>query len=111
MRKTVVINVVGLSMELVTPEDTPALHAFLSSSAFNTIVEPAFPALTCTAQANYLTGEIATLYHPRIDGHNTPPPSPPLSLSLSDHLTPPRPSPSGVISSIPFSPNHYDCIN
>jgi predicted AlkP superfamily pyrophosphatase or phosphodiesterase len=54
LKRTVVINVVGLSESLLGP-DTPRLEAFRRRGALSRI-EPAFPAVTCTAQANYLTG-------------------------------------------------------
>lgn len=41
----------------MTPETTPRIHAFLNSSGAKLKdIEPAFPAVTCTAQASYLTG-------------------------------------------------------
>lgn len=54
MRRTAVINVVGLSESLLGPH-TPRLNAFRARGAMCQI-EPAFPAVTCTAQSNYLTG-------------------------------------------------------
>lgn len=54
MKRTAVINVVALSKGLIG-EYTPAISSFLKKGGFATI-NPAFPALTCTAQANYLTG-------------------------------------------------------
>jgi len=54
MKRTAVINVVGLSESLLGPH-TPRLNAFRQQGALCHIV-PAFPAVTCTAQANYLTG-------------------------------------------------------
>ena len=53
MTKTVVLNVVGLTPALAAR--MPALSAWRASGASATIA-PAFPAVTCTAQANYLTG-------------------------------------------------------
>lgn len=55
MKRTAVINVVGLSESLLGP-DTPRLNAFRQAGAMCRI-EPAFPAVTCTAQSNYLTGQ------------------------------------------------------
>jgi len=55
MQRTVVLNVVGLSPSLIG-DDTPRLRAWAGRAATATI-EPAFPALTCPAQATYLTGE------------------------------------------------------
>ena len=54
MKRTVVLNVVGLCQSLIGPA-TPRIQRFRSEGAIATIV-PAFPAVTCTAQSNYLTG-------------------------------------------------------
>ena len=54
MPRTAVINIAGLSGSLLG-EHTPRLEAFRRRGAFCRIA-PAFPAVTCTAQANYLTG-------------------------------------------------------
>jgi len=54
VKRTAVINVVGLSESLLGPH-TPRLNAFRKQGAFCRIA-PAFPAVTCTAQSNYLTG-------------------------------------------------------
>ena len=54
MKRTAVINVVGLS-EALLGEHTPHIQAFRERGALARI-EPAFPAVTCTAQSNYLTG-------------------------------------------------------
>jgi predicted AlkP superfamily pyrophosphatase or phosphodiesterase len=54
VRRTVVIDVVGLTEALLGPA-TPRLTAFAARAALRHIV-PALPAVTCTAQANYLTG-------------------------------------------------------
>jgi predicted AlkP superfamily pyrophosphatase or phosphodiesterase len=51
--RTVVLNVVGLSGAAL--ERTPRIRAFREQHASVPIV-PAFPAVTCTAQACYLTG-------------------------------------------------------
>ncbi|WP_224490122.1 alkaline phosphatase family protein [Robertkochia flava] len=56
MRKTVVINIVGLSPSLLG-ENTPFLNDFLSRGSM-TRIRPAFPAVTCTAQSAYLTGKL-----------------------------------------------------
>ncbi|HEY4652105.1 MAG TPA: alkaline phosphatase family protein [Pontibacter sp.] len=55
MRKTVVINVVGLSGSLIG-ENTPFLARWSAGSRLATI-KPAMPAVTCSAQATYLTGK------------------------------------------------------
>src|SRR5438128_175468 len=54
MKRTAVINVVGLTSSLIG-EHTPRIQAFLKLGAAVPIV-PAFPAVTCTAQSTYLTG-------------------------------------------------------
>ncbi|HTL58597.1 MAG TPA: alkaline phosphatase family protein [Candidatus Limnocylindrales bacterium] len=54
MKRTAVIDVVGLSESLLGPQ-TPRISAFIKQGAACRI-RPAFPAVTCTAQANYLTG-------------------------------------------------------
>jgi predicted AlkP superfamily pyrophosphatase or phosphodiesterase len=53
MRKTVVMNVVGLTQALLA--HAPQLRAWAQTAALARI-RPAFPAVTCTAQADYLTG-------------------------------------------------------
>jgi len=55
LKRTVVINVVGLSESLLGP-DTPRLNAFRQRGKLCRIA-PSFPAVTCTAQADYLTGQ------------------------------------------------------
>ena len=54
MKRTAVINVVGLTDSLLGV-NTPRINQFISRGAKAGIV-PAFPAVTCTAQAGYLTG-------------------------------------------------------
>jgi predicted AlkP superfamily pyrophosphatase or phosphodiesterase len=54
VKRTAVLNVVGLTESLLGP-GTPQMSAFVRSGAMASIV-PAFPAVTCTAQSNYLTG-------------------------------------------------------
>ena len=61
MRRTAVLNVVGLTESLFGPH-TPHLERFRARGSWTRIV-PAFPAVTCTAQANYLTGQ-----PPRVHG-------------------------------------------
>ncbi|NJB35038.1 alkaline phosphatase family protein [Croceivirga sp. JEA036] len=58
MNKTVVINVVGLTKRLLGAH-TPFLTTFLAASK-QQFIQPAFPAVTCTAQSNYLTGKLPT---------------------------------------------------
>src|SRR5271170_2871559 len=55
MNRLAVINVVGLTEALVG-EHTPRIAAFRQRGALAHIA-PAFPAVTCTAQSNYLTGK------------------------------------------------------
>ena len=54
MKRTAVINVVGLTESLIGA-DTPQIRQFRENRAL-AHVDPAFPAVTCTAQSNYLTG-------------------------------------------------------
>jgi predicted AlkP superfamily pyrophosphatase or phosphodiesterase len=55
MNRLAVINVVGLTEALIG-EHTPHIAKFRNSGALAQIA-PAFPAVTCTAQSNYLTGQ------------------------------------------------------
>lgn len=55
MNRTAVINVVGLSDSCLGTK-TPRLNEFVSRNRKATI-SPAFPAVTCTAQSNYVTGK------------------------------------------------------
>ena len=55
MKKTVVINVVGLTKKLIGAH-TPFIKSFLESGSYQ-FIEPVVPAVTCTAQATYLTGK------------------------------------------------------
>ena len=54
MKRTAVINVVGLSESLIG-EHTPLISAFRNRHQLGHIT-PAFPAVTCTAQSDYVTG-------------------------------------------------------
>src|SRR6266567_7080024 len=54
MKRLAVLNIVGLTESLVGPH-TPRLDEFLKKGV-KARVTPAFPAVTCTAQSNYLTG-------------------------------------------------------
>lgn len=56
MHNTVVIDVVGLTRALLG-EHTPNLNRFLQSSG-SANIQPVIPAVTCTAQATYLTGKL-----------------------------------------------------
>src|SRR5947209_2831334 len=53
MKRTAVINVVGLTKPLLAR--MPRLRAFAAGLKISQ-VRPAFPAVTCSAQATYLTG-------------------------------------------------------
>jgi predicted AlkP superfamily pyrophosphatase or phosphodiesterase len=55
MRKTVVLNVVGLSRRVIG-EHTPFIKSFLESGN-HALIEPVLPAVTCSAQSTYLTGK------------------------------------------------------
>ncbi|MFN7137741.1 MAG: alkaline phosphatase family protein [Limisphaerales bacterium] len=55
MNRTVVINVVGLTESLIG-EQTPHIQNFKKKNKLARI-RPAFPAVTCTAQSNYVTGK------------------------------------------------------
>src|SRR5271154_5604826 len=56
MNRLAVINVVGLTESLIG-EHTPCIVEFRQRGALAQIA-PAFPAVTCTAQSNYLTGQL-----------------------------------------------------
>ena len=56
MNRLAVINVVGLTEALIG-EHTPRIAEFVKRGALAKI-SPAFPAVTCTAQSNYLTGKL-----------------------------------------------------
>lgn len=53
MHRTVVLNVVGLTPALLG-ENTPSLNKLTANS---TTIKPVTPAVTCSAQATYLTGK------------------------------------------------------
>ena len=55
MQRVAVINAVGLTESLLG-DNTPRLNAFRQKGKL-VAIKPAFPALTCTAQSNYLTGQ------------------------------------------------------
>ena len=58
MKRTAVLNVVGLTRGLIG-EHTPRIDAYMRS--FHSVdIDPALPAVTCTAQSDYLTGERPT---------------------------------------------------
>ena len=58
MNRVVVINVVGLCDRHIGP-DMPFLSAFCERTQHRHI-DPAFPAVTCTAQSDYATGKTAS---------------------------------------------------
>ncbi len=58
MKRTAVLNVVGLCPRLIGPH-TPRLRAYRDRGAHG-VIRPAFPAVTCTAQSDYLTGTPAS---------------------------------------------------
>ena len=55
MKKTVVINVVGLTKRLIG-EHTPFIKSFLVRGQAS-YIEPVLPAVTCAVQSTYLTGK------------------------------------------------------
>lgn len=55
MRKTVVINVVGLTKRLIG-EHTPFIKSFLENGNF-AYIKPMLPAVTCAVQSTYVTGK------------------------------------------------------
>jgi predicted AlkP superfamily pyrophosphatase or phosphodiesterase len=55
LKRIAVLNVVGLCESLLG-EHTPLINSFLANHS-KALIEPAFPAVTCTAQSNYLTGQ------------------------------------------------------
>ncbi len=57
MKRTVVLNVVGLTESLIG-EHTPQIKSFAMAHSVAPI-KPAFPAVTCAAQSSYLTGHSA----------------------------------------------------
>ncbi len=58
MNRTAVINVVGLTNGLLG-DHTPRMKAFADRGHLSTF-KPAFPAVTCTAQSDFLTGKSAS---------------------------------------------------
>lgn len=55
MKKTIVINVVGLTNRLIG-EHTPFIKSFLEKG-HATVIQPMLPAVTCAVQSTYLTGK------------------------------------------------------
>ena len=60
MQKTVVINIVGLTKRLIS-KHTPFIKSFLNEGNIS-LIKPTLPAVTCTAQSNYLTGKPPNLH-------------------------------------------------
>ena len=60
MTRTAVLNIVGLTPSLIGSH-TPHLNAWAGRGRVLT-VEPAFPAVTCTAQSDYLTGHYPAVH-------------------------------------------------
>src|SRR5688500_448037 len=58
MNRTAVLNIVGLTESLIGTH-TPQIKKFTASGKLAHVVPP-FPAVTCTAQSDYLTGTTAT---------------------------------------------------
>ena len=56
MQKTVVINIVGLTSSLLG-EHTPFLTSW-SANKTKTLIKPILPAVTCSVQSTYLTGQL-----------------------------------------------------
>lgn len=56
MTRTAILNVVGLTPRLIG-EHTPKIRAFMERQN-STLIEPVVPAVTCTAQATYVTGRM-----------------------------------------------------
>jgi predicted AlkP superfamily pyrophosphatase or phosphodiesterase len=57
VRKTVVINAVGLTQRLLSPHQTPRMAAFAAAGRV-TSISPVIPAVTCSVQSTYLTGSM-----------------------------------------------------
>lgn len=57
--RVAVINIVGLSGRQVDPSLAPRLHAFAAEGS-RAAIRPLLPAVTCSAQATYLTGRLPT---------------------------------------------------
>ena len=56
MHRTAILNVVGLTPRLIG-EHTPKIRAFMERNR-SALIEPVLPAVTCTAQATYVTGKL-----------------------------------------------------
>ncbi len=60
MTRTAVLNVVGLTRGLIG-EHTPRLRAYFQGNP-HAVIDPALPAVTCTAQSDYLTGHRPSIH-------------------------------------------------
>ena len=60
MRRTAVLNIVGLTTSLID-DRTPNIRAYVNRCSISK-VKPAFPAVTCTAQSNFVTGKTPALH-------------------------------------------------
>lgn len=60
MHRTAVLNIVGLTRSMLGP-DMPNLAAF-AGTGVGAAITPAFPAVTCTAQADFVTGVRASAH-------------------------------------------------
>jgi len=56
MQRTAILNIVGLTARLIGAH-TPAIRAFMERQR-SVLIEPVLPAVTCTAQATYITGRL-----------------------------------------------------
>ena len=56
MHRTAILNVVGLTPRLIG-EHSPKIRAFMERNR-SALIEPVLPAVTCTAQATYVTGKL-----------------------------------------------------
>ena len=56
MQKTAIINVVGLSSDLLQ-QNMPFLSKWSQNNQKVSVINPVLPAVTCTAQSTYLTGK------------------------------------------------------
>lgn len=61
MIRRAVLNVVGLSARDLSSGVMPRLMKRAGNGSA-TVIRPAFPAVTCTAQSNYLTGQLPSVH-------------------------------------------------
>ncbi|MCA1962565.1 MAG: alkaline phosphatase family protein [Prosthecobacter sp.] len=60
MSRTAILNIVGLTQRLIG-EHTPAIRAYFQRYGA-AVVAPVLPAVTCTAQATYITGKMPSTH-------------------------------------------------